>query len=207
MTTITVNPTALLLLLACLYVVVFGGLSFARREGLSGQFVLESVLVTAVLVGGTWLAGIQLSPFLFLALLYLVTMRSRLIVDIANIFAQRHSYGLAFKLYQLGLSWWPDTASRLIVLANRGAAELLCGKLESAIRTLENVLEAGQRPYLGIKYEAACRYNLGVAYERSGNSAKAREQFNEVLELFPGSLYARAASKALERQKEKPPKD
>ncbi|MGC8827073.1 MAG: tetratricopeptide repeat protein [Anaerolineae bacterium] len=207
MTTITVNPTILLLLLACLYVVVFGGLSFARREGLSGQFVLESALVTAVLVGGTWLAGVQLSPFLFLALLYLVTMRSRLIVDLANIFAQRYNFDYAFKLYQLGLSWWPDAASRLIVLANRGAAELLCGKVETAVETLEQVLDAQKRPHLGIKYEAACRYNLGVAYERIGNSAKAREQFNEVLELFPGSPYARAASRALERQREKPPRE
>lgn len=207
MATITVNPTILLLLLACLYVVVFGGLSFARREGLSGQFVVESALVTAVLVGGTWLAGIQLSPFLFLALLYLVTMRSRLIVDLANIFAQRHHFNLAFKLYQLGLSWWPDAASRLIVLANRGAAELLCGKVDTAVETLEHVLDAHQRPHLGIKYEAACRYNLGVAYERIGNSAKAREQFNEVLELFPGSPYARAASRALERQKGRPPEE
>lgn len=207
MATITVNPTILLLLLACLYVVVFGGLSFARREGLSGQFVLESALVTAVLVGGTWLAGIQLSPFLFLALLYLVTMRSRLIVDLANIFAQRHNFNYAFKLYQLGLSWWPDAASRLIVLANRGAAELLCGNVETAVETLEQVLDAQQRPHLGIKYEAACRYNLGVSYERIGNSAKAREQFNEVLELFPGSPYARAASRALERQREKPPRE
>ncbi len=204
MATITVNPTILLLLLACLYVVVFGGLSFARREGLSGQFVLESALVTAVLVGGSRLAGIPLSPFLFLALLYLVTMRSRLIVDLANILAQQRRYQTAFRLYQIGLSWWPDAASRLIVLANRGAAELLCGKLDSAIRTLEHVLDASQRPHLGINYEAACRYNLGVAYERTGDLARAREQFHEVLELFPGSPYARAAARALERQKGPP---
>ncbi len=202
-----INPTVLLLLLACLYVLVFGGLSFARREGLSGQFVLESALVTALLVGGTWLAGVQLSPFLFLLLLYLITMRSRLIVDLANLFAQRKQFHLAFPLYRLGLAWWPDAASRLIVLVNRGAAELLSGQLDVAIRTMEDVLEEIHRPHLGIKYEAACRYNLGVAYERAGETAKAREQFCEVVELFPGSPYARAASNALERQKGKPSRD
>lgn len=201
---IAINPTLLLLLIACLYVLVFGGLSFMRREGLSAQFAVESMGLTALLVGIPWLAGFALNPFLFLALLYLVTMRSRLIVDLANALAQRRNYTWAFRLYQWGLSWWPDAASRLIVLANRGAAELHSGQVETAIRTLENVLEPASRPYLGLKYEAACRYNLGVAYERLGDGAKATQQFNEVMDLMPSSPYARAAAAALERRREKP---
>ncbi len=98
----------------------------------------------------------------------------------------------SFQTVPAQLSWWPDAASRLIVPANRGAAELLCGRVDTAVETLEHVLDAQYRSHLGIKSEAACRYNLGIAYERIGNSAKAREQFNEVLGLFPGSPYARA---------------
>jgi tetratricopeptide (TPR) repeat protein len=191
----------LLLLIACLYILVFGGLSFIRREGLSGQFALEAAVVTIVLVGGSWLLGIQLSPFVFLLLLYLVTMRSRLVVEVANIFARQGRYDLAFRLYGLGLAWWPDLSSRLIVLTNRGAAELRCGQVEAAIQTLEGVLEVEKRPRLGLKYEAACSYNLAFAYEKNGQDAKAVAQYNEVIDLLPGSVYAKAAQSALERRK------
>jgi tetratricopeptide (TPR) repeat protein len=195
------NPYLLLLLIACLYILVFGGLSFIRREGLSGQFALESVVVTILLVGGSWLLGIQLSPILFLLLLYLITMRSRLVVEVANIFARQGRYDLAFRLYRLGLAWWPDLSSRLIVLTNRGAAELRCGQVEAAIQSLESVLEVEKRPRLGVKYEAACRYNLAFAYEKIGQDAKAVAEYNEVIDLLPGSVYAQAAQSALKRRK------
>jgi tetratricopeptide (TPR) repeat protein len=197
------DPYLLLLLIACFFVLVFGGLSFLRREGLSAQFALEAVALTAVLVGGSWLLGIQLNPFLFLILLYLVTMRSRLAVEVANLLTRQGRYDLAFRVYDLSLAWWPDPASRLIVLTNRGAAELRSGQVEAAVRTLESVLEVEKRPRLGLKYEAACRYNLGYAYEKQEETAKATMQYNEVIELLPGSLYAQAANAALERRKRK----
>jgi tetratricopeptide (TPR) repeat protein len=197
------DPYLVLLLIACFFVLVFGGLSFLRREGLSAQFALEAVALTAVLVGGSWLLGIQLNPFLFLILLYLVTMRSRLAVEVANLLTRQGRYDLAFKVYDLSLAWWPDPASRLIVLTNRGAAELRSGQVEAAVGTLESVLEVEKRPRLGLKYEAACRYNLGYAYEKQEETAKATMQYNEVIELLPGSLYAQAANAALERRKRK----
>jgi tetratricopeptide (TPR) repeat protein len=200
---LTLDPYLLLLLIASLFILLFGGLSFLRREGLSAQFALEAIALTALLVGGSWLLGIALNPFLFLILLYLVTMRSRLLVEIANRLAARRRYDLAFRLYRLGLAWWPDDASRLIVLTNRGIAELHSGQIEPAIQTLEGVLEVEKRPRLGFKYEAACRYNLGVAYERNGLDAKAVQQFNEAIDLLPGSPHARAAQTLLERRKKK----
>lgn len=200
---LTLDPYLLLLLIASLFILVFGGLSFLRREGLSAQFALESIALTALLVGGSWLLGIQFNPFLFLILLYLVTMRSRLLIEIANRLAARRQYKLAFRLYRLGLSWWPDDASRLIVLTNRGIAELHSGQIEPAIQTLEGVLEIEKRPRLGLKYEAACRYNLGVAYQKNGQDAKAVQQFNEAIDLLPGSPHARAAQVFLERRKKK----
>jgi len=207
MTTLSLNPIALNLLIACLYILVFGALSLLRREGLSAQFALESVGVTAILMGGAWLLGIGLSPVVLLVVLYLVTMRSRLLVDLANVLAQRGQYAVAFRVYGLAEHVWPDTTSRLIAQANRGAAEVHFAKLEAAIATLEGVLDEGKRHHLGIKYEAACRYNLAVAYDRAGQPAKATQLFNEVIELLPGSLYARGAEAALKRRREAPPKD
>jgi tetratricopeptide (TPR) repeat protein len=198
-----IDPYLLLLLIGCLFILVFGGLSFLRREGLSVQFALESGVLTALLVGGSWLAGAPLNPFLFLILLYLVTMRSRLMVDMANLFASRDRYSLAFPLYRLSLAWWPDAASRLIVLTNRGIAELRSGQVDASIQTLERVLNVEERPRLGIKYEAACRYNLGLAFEQKDEWTQASAQYNEVVDLLPGSAYAQAAQAGLKRRKKK----
>lgn len=193
----------MLLLISCLFVLVFGGLGWTRREGLSLQFALEALGLTILLVGGSWLLGIPLNPFLFLALLYLITMRSRLMVDLANFLAKRRQRDVAFRLYRLSLAWWPDTASRLIVLTNMGAAELHGGQFDAAIQTLEAALAMETRARLGLKYEAACHYNLGYAYEKRGEDAKAVSQYNEAIDVFPGSVYARAAQAALERRKRK----
>lgn len=200
---LNLDPTLLSLLVACLFILVFGGLGYIRREGLSVQFALEAVALTILLLGITWLFGVPLSPFVLLILLYLVTMRSRLTVDVANMLVRREQYDLAFKLYRLSLAWWPDPASRLIVLVNKGAAELHSDQLDAAIQTLESALEAEKRPRLGLKYEAACRYNLGYAYEQKGEDAQAVAYYNEAIDVLPGSLYAQAAESALRRRKKR----
>lgn len=202
---LSLDPTLLLLLVSCLFILVFGGLGYLRREGLSIQFALEATGLTILLVGGAWMIGAQLSPFLLLIVLYLVTMRSRLTVEVANMLAKRKQYDLAFKLYQLSLAWWPDAASKLIVLTNRGAAELYSGQIDPAIQTLEDVLRIDERPRLGLKYEAACHYNLGYAYEKKGEDARAAAQYNEAIDVLPGSVYAQAAQAALKRRKQKSP--
>ena len=199
---INVDPNLLLLLVGCLYILVFGGLSFLRREGLSLQFAIEAIMITALVLGLSLSANIRISPLLLLILLYLITMRSRLLVDVANLLAERGKYKAAFSIYRLGLAWWPDASSRLIVLTNRGTAELFCGQVDTAIQTLEGVLAVENRPRLGLKYEAACRYNLGQAYAKKGDRAKAVQQLNEVIDLMPGSCYAQAARATLKRWKE-----
>lgn len=201
-TPISLHPDLLLLLIACLYILVFGGLSFLRREGLSLQFAIEAIAITALVLGLSRLANIAIHPILFLLLLYLITMRSRLLVDVANLLAERGKYTAAFNLYRLGLAWWPDAPSKLIVLTNRGAAELFSGQVETAIQTLEGVLAIENRSRLGLKYEAACRYNLGQAYAKKNDRAKAVQQLNEVIDLMPASRYAQAAKATLKRWKE-----
>lgn len=198
---LNVDPYLLLLLIGCLFVLLFGALSFIRREGLSVQFALEAAGITALFAGGSWLMGAPANPFLFLVVLYAVTMRSRLAVDLANLAAGRGHYDVAFRLYRLALAWWPDASSRLIVLTNQGAAQLRSGQVEAAIGTLESVLEVDKRPRLGVKYEAACRYNLAFGYEKKGEEAKAVTQYNEVIDVLPGSVYAQAAQAALKRRK------
>lgn len=200
---IVIDPYLLLLLVACLFVLVFGGLGWLRREGLSIQFALEVAGLTALLVGGSWLLGIPLNPFLFLILLYLITMRSRLIVDLANLLATRERYGAAQRLYELGLAWWPDAASRVIVLVNQGAAQLRSGQVDAAIDTLEGILSSDDEPRMGLKYEAACHYNLAYAYEQKGEASKAASQYNEAIDTLPGSVYAQAAEAALKRRKKR----
>jgi tetratricopeptide (TPR) repeat protein len=200
---LVVDSYLLLLLIASLYILAFGLLGFVRREGLSAQFALEGAVLTAVLVGGSWLLGSPLNPFVFLILLYLVTMRSRIAVDAANFLMRRKYQKSAFRIYELALAWWPDAGSRLIILANQGAAQLHTGKVKAAIETLEGALAEDERPRLGPKYEAACHYNLGYAYEQVGEESKAIAQYNEAVDLLPGSLYARAAEAAIKRRKQK----
>ncbi len=197
------NPYLFLILTSFLFILVFGALSLLRREGLSVQFALEAVGLTVLLVGGSWLAGAPLNPVFLVVILYLVTMRSRLIVDVANLLARQRRYDLAFQLYRLGLAWWPDVTSRLIVLANRGAAELHKGEVDTAIQTLEGVLASEARSRLGLKYEAACYYNLGYAYEQKGDEVRSTARYHQAIELLPGSIYARAAQAALKRRRKK----
>lgn len=198
---LTLNPYLLLLLVAALFLLVFGALAMSRREGLSLQFVLEVLGLTTVLVGGCWLLQVNLNPLLFLVILYLVTMRSRLTTDLANLLARRGQKDWAFRLYRLCLAWWPDASTRLIVLANRGAAELVNGQPDKAIETITSVLQHGGNAGPGLKYEAACHYNLGYAYEKTGQDAKAVVEYNNAIDVMPGSLYAQAAGAALKRRK------
>jgi tetratricopeptide (TPR) repeat protein len=204
---LNIDPYLLLLLVACLFALTFGGLGLARREGLSLQFALETAGLTAILVGGSWLVGTPMHPILFLVLLYLITMRSRWTVEVANLLAKRKSYDLAFRLYDLSLAVWPDEATQLIVLANKGAAQVHSGQIEAAIATLEGVLDTEKSHRLGLKYEAACRYNLAYAYELNGQDAKATVEYNEAIEVLPGSVYAQAAQAALKRRKKKESSD
>ncbi|NLF15191.1 MAG: hypothetical protein GX597_25660 [Anaerolineaceae bacterium] len=202
---LNLDPYLLLLLVACLFVLAFGVLGFMRREGLSVQFAVETAILTAILIGGSWLIGRPLNPFLFLIILYLVTMRSRLVVDVANTLVRRGRKEAAFRTYDLAMALRPDDASRLVVQTNRGAALLHEGQVDDAVAALEGVLSDSQRARLGIKYEAAAYYNLGYAYELKGEEALSVAQYNNAMEALPGSLYARAAQSALKRRKQQGP--
>jgi tetratricopeptide (TPR) repeat protein len=198
-----VNPQLLVILVGLFYILIVGGISLLRQEGLSSQLAAEALALTglAILIGAA--TGTPLSPILLFVFLYLVTMRARLLTDLANLLFRRWGYAAAERLYRLALRLQPDRTGRFIVLVNWGIARLKSGDLEGAIATLEGVLASSAGGGLGPKYEAACRYNLAVAYGKTGDDVKTVQQFNQVIELFPASIYSHAAERALKERRER----
>lgn len=189
----------ILLLEGLVFVILFGGLAFLRREGLSMRFALEATIITLIVSGLTALTGLSTHPVAFLILLYLITMRVRVLVDLGNLFAKRSQFENADRIYQMVLRLWPDETSRLIVQVNQGAALIQKGNLDTAIGLLNLAIEQTNSGYLGVKYESAAYYNLGIAYQRKQMNAQAVIAFNRVLDTWPASEYARSAAIALER--------
>jgi tetratricopeptide (TPR) repeat protein len=183
------------------YIVLFGAVSLLKREGLSSRFAFESVIITMIVSGLTFLTGIQTHPVLFLVLIYLLTMRVRILVDLGTIFAKRTQFEQAEKLYNLASSLWPDATNGLILKVNQATSLLQQKKLDEAISIYNDVLKQAEQGYLGVKYEAATHYNLGVAYLRKNMDARASIAFNTVIDTWPVSEYARRAQIALEKHR------
>lgn len=190
----SVNPYAVILIEGLSYIVVFGGLIWLRREGLSRQFVVEGLAITTICVAIGLLTGYTIAPVPFLTLIYLVTLRARLLVEVGNFLLARRRQDAAISLYHLAMKLRPDLTSRAIVLINEGLAHLFRGEPKRAISSLRTALEAKLSP----KYESACRYGLGLAHHRAGEEAEAVRQLKEAIEVCPNSIYARQAQRALE---------
>lgn len=190
-------------LIGLLYILMFGGMAVFRREGLSIRFAVESVCVTAIAVILVVLTPIQIHPVWFLLLLYVITLRVRILVDLANIFARRGNNIQAEKIYNFASHLWPDQTSDLIIKVNHATLLLQKNQLDESISMFTDVLTQANEGYLGVKYEAAAHFNLGVAYLRNNNNSMAIVEFNAVLDTWPVSLYARRAQEALEHQRKK----
>lgn len=197
-----VHPYLILPFISLFFVLVFGGLSLLRREGLSNQFALEVLILTGLALLLSWGLRVIINPIFFLIFVYLVSMRARLLVDVANPLSMRGKHQIAESLLRLALRLRPDGVTRLIVLINYGVTHLRQGKFKEAIEVLEEVLSAKRLGALSPKHEAACRYNLGLARLRAGEERKAVREFNEVIDLMPDSLYAVGARTALQKRKE-----
>jgi len=198
------NPHLLILLIGLLYIVLFGGLSLLRREGLSLQFAFEVVGVSVVIEAVALVLGVPVNPLLYLVIVYLVSMRVRLLVDLANALSNAGRQRNAINLLQVAMRLYPDKSTRLVVLVNMGIVQLRRQNPESAQSLLQQAIDESQDGGLGIKFEAACRYNLGLALMRLGRSAQAVREFNEVTVIFPTSIYSKAAQKALEKHRHGP---
>ena len=194
----------ILLLEGLVYAVIFSGLALVRQEKLSLRLVFESLLITLAVSGVTALSGYPTHPVLFLFVVYLLTMRVRLLVDVGNSFARRGRYPQAEALYGLVDRLWPDPVGKIILDLNRGAMLLQRGKTDEAIAALTSVLEKSREGNLGPRHEAAAHYNLGAAYRRKGVEARAIREFNEAVDAWPASPYARRAEEALGQNRPKP---
>jgi len=195
------NPYLMIFILGIFFILVFGAMALLRREGLSTQFALEALGITAFVAGGSWLLNIPVNPVIFLVIIYLLTMRVRLLVDIANLLSNRGRQRDAMKVLQFALRLYPDHSSRLVTLVNMGIVQLRRKNPESARELFEMVLNESEQGNLGVKYEAACRYNLGIALTQLGHEAQATHQFNEVTIVYPNSIYSKAADMALEKRR------
>jgi tetratricopeptide (TPR) repeat protein len=190
------NPHLLILLVSLVFILVFGGLPVLRREGLSLQLAVETLVLTGLSIGASLLIGFRLEPILFFIFLYLIVMRCRLLIDVGNLLASRGRPQLALSVYRLAMRLEPDFPVRLTALISYGAVLVRVGALEEAIRILEGVLEKGKER-LQLKNESACHYNLGVAYLRMGRESQAVREFNETIDAWPLSPYAQGARAAL----------
>jgi tetratricopeptide (TPR) repeat protein len=191
----------LLLLVGFCYVLVFGGLSWLRREGFSLRFAVEGVVITLIVAGLAAFTPFQMNPVILILLLYVLTMRVRLLVDLGNYLARRGQRARAYSVYELAWRLWPDAAGCLILEINRGVLSLQEGELDQAIAMLQGVLAQAGSGFLGAKHECATHYNLAVAYERKGLDAQAAVEFSAALDTWPASEYGRRAAAALERRR------
>lgn len=187
------------------YALIFRFLAWLRREPFSLQFVLEAVGLTALATALSFFAGLRLNPILFVVLLYFLTMRAPLLVDLANLMARSGRFALAERLYDLAGRLWPDEPARLVIAMNHGAALILQDRLLDALSLLEGVLKA---PHLSPKHAAAVHYNLGIAYRSHGEAQKSNQHLIAAMEILPGSIYAQHAQAMLKkRPKQEPPSD
>jgi tetratricopeptide (TPR) repeat protein len=192
----------LVLLVALLFILLFGGLALLRKEPLSIRAAVEGLILTGLVYLAYWVTGVLMNPVLFLIILYLVTMRSRVLVDLANMVARRGRFDLAHRLYGWAERVGHEASTKYVSRINLGACLLKERNLERAIEVLSSVEQEAKDGNLGIKYEAACRYNLGIALMRSGRTSEAVHQLNEVLDLLPASIYAIGARSELKRHRQ-----
>ena len=83
------NPHLLILLVALLFILVFGGLPVLRKEEPSLRLAVEVLVFTSLSLGVSLLTGLRLDPILFLIFLYLIVMRCRLLIDLGNLLSSR----------------------------------------------------------------------------------------------------------------------
>lgn len=194
------NPYLLLVLEALLFVLAFGALSWLRGEGLPGRLAAEAAVFTVASVSLSWVARVAIHPVLFLVLVYLVTMRARLLVDLGNTLSARGRYEQALAALHLGSRLSSDPSAQALARINTGVVWMRQKRFEQAVVILNDALVALPHQRGSPKLEAACRYNLGLAYLRLGEEANALQQLNKVIELMPNSLYARGAESALRQR-------
>ncbi len=190
----------IILLSGFLFTLLFGALSWIRREGLSLQFAIEAILLTLLAAGLTGLVRIDFNPIIFLFILYILTMRVRLLADLGTLLARQGKLDNARKIYQIAGGLLPDASSKVILEIDQGVLLMQKGELDGAINVFKSVISTGGQSQVGIKYEAAAHYNLAVTYRKKNMDSQAVNEYNAVLDILPASEYGRRAAHALEKK-------
>lgn len=191
------NPFQLILFTGGLYVLGFSVLTILRRQRVPIQFAIEGLIITAI--GAVIAANVSpVDPFIFLIIIYLATMRVRLLVDLGNWLTSKQKFDQSLALFSLALQLKPDKTSSQIVYINRGVTFLHMQRPEEAYITLKEALsDITLRP--GAKHLSAGFYNLGLACRRTGREDEAIQHFNEAINELPNSIYAFGAKQALKK--------
>ncbi len=187
-----------------LYLVLFWGLSLTRGEGFPKQMVVESLVLT-ILASGLQLSVLPIHPTIFFLLLYLITMRARLLSDLGNLLTKRQQYNQANNIFNLALRLWPDAASRRIVRINQAVTFLRIGSFAQAEALFRSLLAELPSPGFSTKLEAAVHYNLALTLQYIGDKAGAIEEFNRTVACAPKSIYAHGARIAIKKGNETQP--
>lgn len=193
------NQSLSLLLTGVLFMALFGLLGIVRREGVSRRFFFESAVVTTVFVLLSLLAVLSVHPVVFLIVIYVITMRVRLMMDLGSALARRGRVAGAGRAFKAASMLGPDKAGALMVRLNQGACALADKRPADAIPLFQDVIEKADVARLGAKYRAACRYNLGIALWRESRTAEAAQELEAAAEAWPASTYARRAENALKK--------
>jgi tetratricopeptide (TPR) repeat protein len=191
----------LILLLGFSYSLLFAVMAILRGEGFSMQFTLEGVVLTLIIAAGDYFTDSVVNPVLFLIFIYIFTMRSRLLVDLANLVSNRGRQRTAISILQTALRLLPDKSARLIIFVNMGIIQLRRKNPKSAQTIFETVFEDAHDGGLGMRHRAATHYNLAVALQKQGKEAMAVKHFRETAEGYPGSPFSKAAQNALEKRR------
>jgi tetratricopeptide (TPR) repeat protein len=197
----SIPPWLVTLLVGVLFLATFTGLTLLRRQKPSIRFLVEGGVLTAAAVALCVFVG-PVHPILFLVILYLATMRVRLLVDLSNVLTGRRRFREALAVQGFAMRLGPDLASRQIALISRGVTQLRMGEPQAAYSTLQGVL-LKEKVKLAVREQAAGFYNLGVACERTNHPQEAERCFRKTIEALPSSIYALGANKALKRAAER----
>ncbi len=185
------------------YIVTFGFLFWLRREGLPLRFATEGVILTALGTLGAFTVGV--GPISFLIVLYLITMRTRILADIGNFLSERGHIPEAMLLFDAANRLVPDSLGKTIVGINRGVALVRLGELKESVNVFQSVLDSTGIE-MPVRYLAAAHYNLGLAYMHLGEIEESRKHFLAVLDIAPETVYAIGARTGLRKQTQMPHK-
>jgi tetratricopeptide (TPR) repeat protein len=191
-------PWLLPLIEGLVIALVIAGLSLVRGEGLPVQIGLELAILSLAAAVLSLTIGLLIHPVVFFIVLYLIVMRARLLVELGNFLSGQRQFRLAENLYLLALQIRPDPFGRLAAMINLAVNHIRQRQWANAVDILTAVLET-KPDNVSPRLEAACRFNLGVAYERQERTRLALDQYRAVTRLLPNSPYAHRADEAIKR--------